>query len=146
MAVNKSKIKGTAFENKVKNILSDHFKLKFRRVPLSGGLEYLKGDIWIIEKYDEWPYCIECKHYKELNFNSLLTAKSNDIWSFWKQAEEAAYIMNKKPLLIFKWDRSKEFVMWNDKTNIDTQMEIKAFGNHVKLAELSNWLPYIKIK
>ena len=107
---NKSKAKGTAFENKVKKILSDHFKLKFERVPLSGALEYLKGDIWVPEKFNEFEYCIECKHYKELNFNNLLTAKSNDIWDFWSQANEEAKVMKKKPLLIFKWDRRKNLL------------------------------------
>ena len=142
---NKSKIKGTTFENKVKKILTDHFEIKFERVPLSGALDYLKGDIWCPTKYTEWEYCIECKHYKELNFNNLLTSKSNDLWSFWQQAIDEAKVMNKKPAVIFKWDRGKEFVMWFDEIEVDSQMHIKAFGHEVKIAELTNWLPKIKL-
>lgn len=145
---NKSKIKGTAYENKIKKILSDYFGFKFERVPYSGALDYLKGDIWTPSNYQEWEYCIECKHYKELNFNSLLTAKSNDIWGFWDETVKEAKIMDKKPLLIFKWDRSKDFAMWHgaDEIEVETQMEIKAFENHVKLAELSLWMQKIKSK
>lgn len=145
MAYNKSKAKGAAFEAKIKDKLSKHFNLQFERVPLSGALEYLKGDIWVPEKFNEFKYTIECKHYKELNFNTLLTAKSNDIWVFWKQAIEEAKVMGKKPLLIFRWDRSKDFVMWADEITVDTQMTIKAFGYHVKIAELDKWLPKITI-
>ena len=146
MAVNKSKVKGSAFEAKIKTILTNHFKVKFERVPLSGALKYLKGDIWTMDKYQEWPYCIECKHYAELDFNSLLTAKSNDIFSFWKQATEEAAHMNKKPLLIFRWDRSKDFIAWNDETILETQLEVNSFGNSFKIGLLDDWLKNCKIK
>jgi len=146
LAINKSKIKGTKFENKIAKLFTEHFGVPFRRTPLSGALEYIKGDVWPPKFMHVWPYVIECKHYKELNFNSLLTAKSNDIWGFWEETLEEAKIMEMKPLLIFKWDRSKDFVMWNDHIEVDTQMFIKAFDYEVKLAELSKWLPQIKLK
>ena len=43
-------------------------------MPLSGSIEYLKGDIWTPH---EWPYCIE--HYKDIQWNNLLTAKTTDL-------------------------------------------------------------------
>ena len=141
----KSKLKGSAFETKVKNILTKQFKIQFERVPHSGALPYLKGDVWAPKNYNDWPYCVECKHYKELNFNTLLTAKSNDIWKFWDQTLEESICMEKKPLLIFRWDRGKDFVMWDDDIEVEDQMNIRAFGYNVKLAELTKWLSQIKL-
>ena len=84
--VNKSKIKGSTYEYKIRDIFSEHFKLKFERVPMSGALPYLKGDLFVPNKLESSKYTIECKHYKEINFNNLLTAKSNDLYKFWQQA------------------------------------------------------------
>ena len=63
---NKSKAKGTAYEQKIANKLSNELKKEFRRVPLSGSIDYLKGDIWGPSDTAWWPYCIEAKHYKDL--------------------------------------------------------------------------------
>jgi len=46
MAHNKSKAKGSAYEQKIATRLSSEFNKEFRRVPLSGAIDYLKGDIW----------------------------------------------------------------------------------------------------
>ena len=140
---NPSKIKGSAYELKIKDILTDYFKEKFERVPLSGSLSYLKGDIWCPTKYTEWPYTIECKHYAELDFNNLLTAKSNDLFSFWRQAEEEAKVMQKKPLVCFRWNRSKDFVIFQEDFDLDNQMHIKAFGFDIKISLLNDFLPKI---
>ena len=85
-----------------------------------------------------------------LNFNSLITAKSNDIWAFWKQAQEECDVMRQnnpkvKPIVIFRWDRSKNFVMWDDDIQVKTQMSITAFGNNVKIALLDDWLKQVKL-
>ena len=70
--VNKSKIKGSAYEAKIKRYLNSHLDIEFERMPLSGALEYLKGDLWTPHDTAAWPYCIECKHYKEIQWNNLL--------------------------------------------------------------------------
>ena len=91
MAYNKSKAKGTAFEAKIVKILNSEFSnIQFERVPLSGAISYLKGDIWTPHDTAVWPWCIEAKHYKEVNWNSLLTAKSADMFTFWEQATREA--------------------------------------------------------
>ena len=46
MAHNKSKAKGSAYEQKIATRLTNEFGVEFRRVPLSGSIDYLKGDIW----------------------------------------------------------------------------------------------------
>ena len=92
---NPSKIKGSAYEAKIRDLLTTELKIEFKRMPLSGSLEYLKGDLWTPFDTAAWPYCIECKHYKEVNWNGLLTAKSSDLYEFWKQCIREAETMRK---------------------------------------------------
>lgn len=141
---NKSKIKGSAYEAKIATLLTKEFSKEFRRVPLSGAIEYLKGDIWTPHDTAWWPYCIECKHYKELEWNNLLTAKSTTILQFWEQAVREAKVMNKKPLLIFRWNRSKDFVAYDDDIEVENYIEVKSFGHKFKISLLSEWLTAIK--
>ena len=79
MAHNKSKAKGSAYEQKIATRLTSEFKVEFRRVPLSGSIDYLKGDIWTPHDTAWWPYAIECKHYKDIEWNNLLTSKTTDM-------------------------------------------------------------------
>ena len=144
--VNKSKIKGSAYEAKIRDYLTKELKLEFKRMPLSGALEYLKGDLWTPHDTAAWPYCIECKHYSEVNWNNVLTAKTSDILNFWRQAIEAADIMKKKPLVIYRWNRSKDYVCWNDNIELKNQIEIKSFGIYFKMGLLDEWIKEINIK
>ena len=79
MAHNKSKAKGSAYEQKIAARLSSEFGKEFRRVPLSGAIDYLKGDIWTPHDTAWWPYAIECKHYKNIEWNNLLTSKTGTV-------------------------------------------------------------------
>lgn len=145
-AANKSKAKGSAFELKIAKLLTQHYKIEFKRVPMSGALAFFKGDIFSPKQFTTFEYVIECKHYKAVNFNSLLTAKSNDMYSWWEQTQRETkqmndyYDTNKDPLLIFRWDRSKDFVVWNNDINIKNQMTIQSFDNEFKIGLLSEWL------
>ena len=56
---NKNKAKGSAYEQKIANRLTNEFKKEFRRVPLSGSIDYLKGDIWTPHDTAWWPYAID---------------------------------------------------------------------------------------
>jgi len=142
--VNKSKIKGSAYEAKIKRYLNSHLNFEFERMPLSGAIEYLKGDLWTPHDTAAWPYCIECKHYKDIQWNNLLTAKTTDLLNFWRQAEREAEVMKKKPLLIFRWNRSKDFVGWSDEIEVDHYVEIKSFGCHFKVTQLDDWIKALK--
>lgn len=141
---NKSKIKGSAYEAKIKRYLNSHFDIEFERMPLSGSIEYLKGDLWTPHDTAAWPYCIECKHYKDIQWNNLLTAKTTDILQFWRQAVREAEVMRKEPLLIFRWNRSKDFVGWSDNVKVDHYIEIKSFGCHFKVTQLDDWVKAVK--
>lgn len=141
----KSKIKGSAYEAKIRDLLNAEFSnIHFERMPLSGSISYLKGDIWTPNDTASWPYCIECKHYKDIQWNNLLTSKTTDLLQFWRQAEREAEVMNKKPLLIFRWNRSKDFVAFSDNLEVEFYIEIKSFGCHYKIALLSDWIKAIK--
>ena len=85
---NKSKIKGSVYEAKITKYLTKELGLEFKRVPLSGAIDYLKGDLWTPHDTAAWPYCIECKHYKHVEWNNLLTAKTTDLLEFWRQTEQ----------------------------------------------------------
>tara|TARA_R100001163_G_C4904246_1_gene91469 strand:- start:8 stop:454 length:447 start_codon:yes stop_codon:yes gene_type:complete len=141
---NKSKIKGSAYEAKIKRYLNSHFDIEFERMPLSGSIEYLKGDLWTPHDTAAWPYCIECKHYKDIQWNNLLTAKTTDMLQFWRQAVREAEVMRKEPLLIFRWNRSKDFVGWSDNVKVDHYIEIKSFGCHFKVTQLDDWVKAVK--
>ena len=144
MAYNKSKAKGSAYEQKIANLLSKEFDVEFRRVPLSGAIDYLKGDIWTPHDTAWWPYAIECKHYKDLQWNNLLTSKTTDILNFWRQTVREAEVMKKKPLLIFRWNRSKNFAAYNDDTEVDDYVEISSFGYKFKISRLDDWIKAVK--
>lgn len=145
MGYNKSKTKGSAYEAKIVGILNKEFKsLQFERVPLSGAISYLKGDIWTPHDTAAFPYTIEAKHYKEINWNNLLTAKSTEMYKFWEQTLREADVMGKKPLLIFRWDRSKDYVAFNDDIEINDYIAVNCFGHSFKIALLSDWLAAVK--
>ena len=137
---NLSKTKGRAFEYIVRDKLSEAFESKFERVPLSGALTYLKGDV-----YPPWmpdfPWCVEAKNHKEVEWNNLLTAKTNSIIEFWNQAEKQANIMKKRPLLVYKWDRSKIHCCWSDNlVVVDKYIEINVLATPFKMALFEDWL------
>lgn len=145
MAYNKSKSKGAAFEAKIRDKLNIEFpNIHFERVPLSGSIAYLKGDLWTPHDTASFPYTIEAKHYAELDWNSLLTAKSNDMFNFWQQTMREAAVMKKEPLLIFRWDRSKDYVAFSDDIVVKSYIEVKAFDCHFKIALLDDWITAIK--
>ena len=55
-----------------------------------------------------------------------------------------AEVMRKKPLLIFRWNRSKDFVGWNDDIVVNHYVEIKSFGCHFKITQLDDWILALK--
>lgn len=144
MAYNKSKAKGNAFEAKIAKRFTAEFGKEFKRVPLSGALEWMKGDIVCIKDTAWFPYCVELKHYKEINWNSLLTAKSADMYSFWEQTVREAEVMEKLPLLVFRWDRSKDYVAYADNIAVDNYLEVSSFGHKFKISLLDDWIEVVK--
>ena len=124
--------KGALGENKVKEFLDSRTPYTFERTPGSGnGL--IKGDLHI-PKFKN-VYCIEVKNYAESPFNDkILTSKTNDFVQWWTKLQKQAGIQ--KPLLIFKYNRSKLFVATNVKpTNVEKYIDIPWLNCYIMLLE-----------
>lgn len=108
--------KGARTETLARDALRKHTKLTWERVPGSGALDpkhQLKGDLYVPGRTN--LYAVEVKGYAEDHINStLLTGKNPQLLEFWKQTTRQGHQVNKKPLLIFKFDRSKLFVAFED--------------------------------
>ena len=109
-----SRQKGARAEAALKKILRDETGLDFQRTPGSGALNEthkLKGDIYIPNEKNK--YCIEVKHYKDDHLTSkVLTNLNPQLLQWWEQAETQAEKVDMEPMLFFKFDRSKWFVMF----------------------------------
>ena len=127
--------KGAEGERQVRDLLKKHTQLGFQRVPMSGALEFLKGDIFLPNMHNN--YCIEVKFYKDSHFNDkILTAlKSNVFIRWWDQTIEQAKKAGAKPALFFKYNRSKIFVAQRDEPeNGLNYMYVSHLGCYVSLA------------
>ena len=138
-----SREKGARAEVAAKGILMKHTNLGWERVPSSGALNpkhKLKGDLYIPEKQN--IYAVEVKHYKEDHISSkMLTDKQPQIVTWWEQAVRQAEQISKKPLLIFKFDRSKFFVAFLEPKPSQVLKYFKYNNTHnFYIAKLEEWL------
>ena len=110
-----SRAKGRTAELKGRDELRKLTGLTWERIPASGALDAkhgLKGDLYIPLKDNR--YCVEVKHYKDDHLTSkLLTGKNPQLIEWWNQTNRQAKQVNKEPLLLFKYDRSKWFVAYD---------------------------------
>lgn len=108
--------KGARAETQVRDKLKELTTLTWERVPSSGALDPkhgLKGDLYVPNEKN--LYVVEVKHYAEDQFTStIFTAKSPILFEWWDQSVRQGKQVSKKPLLIFKHDRSKMFVAFED--------------------------------
>lgn len=142
MSINSNQ-KGVRTEIIIRDILRKHTGLSFERVPSSGALDpkhQLKGDIYLVGVTNK--YCIECKGYEEDHLTSkILTSKSPQLLEFWKQTIRQADQLKRQPLLMFKFDRSKVFVAFQDIPNDNySYIFIKSGDYEFYVALLEDWL------
>lgn len=130
-----SRQKGKRGEELVKNFLEDKTGLSFSYTPGSGS-GALKGDLYL-EKYRN-VFCIEVKNYAESPFNDkILTNKTNDFVQWWTKLQKQSGTM--KPLLIFKYNRSKLFVCTEVKpANVEKYIDIRWLNCYIML--LDEWI------
>jgi Holliday junction resolvase len=134
-----SRAKGARGEYLVRDMLRQATGLKFERVPASGALEYLKGDLYVPNQRNH--YCIEVKNYKDspLTDKIFTQPKTNNIIRWWKKIVIQANGGGQKPLLFFKYDRSKVFVVTAEKPeHTPGYMYIRFLECYIMLAE--DWL------
>jgi len=140
-----SRAKGARGEYLVRDMLREATGLKFERVPASGALEYLKGDLYVPNQRNF--YCIEVKNYKDSPLtDKIFTArKTNNIIKWWRKIVIQAEGGDQKPLLFFKYDRSKVFVVTAEKpTQSDEYLYIGFLDCYILLAE--DWLETEKVE
>jgi len=142
--------KGARGENYFKDLLVKHTGLGWRRTPGSGALDpqhKLKGDLYI----PEYPlrFCVEAKNYADDHLTSeVLTGKNPMLVQWWAQAVRQGHQVDKEPLLLFKFNRSKPFAALP--LHIDMQVEramvilTPEYDFQVALAE--EWLTKTQIK
>ena len=131
--------KGAEGERQVRDLLRKHTELEFQRVPMSGALDFMKGDIFLPNMHNN--YCIEVKFYKDSHFSDkVLTAKKSNVFiQWWNQTIEQAKKAGAKPALFFKYNRYKIFVAQKDKPeNGLDYMYVSFLGCYVSLAQ--DWL------
>jgi Holliday junction resolvase len=135
--------KGARAETVVKEALKKYTGLQWERVPGSGALNekhFLKGDLYVPN--EKCLFCVEVKHYSEDHIDSrILTSKDPQLLQFWKQALRQGGQVSKKPLLIFKFDRSKLFVAFEDMPSGDySYIFINAQDLEFYVALLEDWI------
>ena len=134
-----SRAKGARGEYAVRDLLRQHTGLQFERVPLSGALEYLKGDLYVPNSTNR--FCIEVKNYADSPLtDKIFTAeKTNNLSKWWIKLKTQAKNSKQEPLLFFKYDRSKIFVCTEIlPVNTDKYIFIYWHNCYVLLAE--DWL------
>lgn len=108
--------KGARAETQMRDQLRTLTNLNWERVPSSGALDPkhgLKGDLYIPNEKN--LYAVECKSYADCCIDhSLISGKSPQIIEWLEQAIRQGVQVSKKPLLIFKHDRSKNYCAFLD--------------------------------
>ena len=135
-----SRAKGARGEYLVRDLLREHTNLQFERVPSSGALEYLKGDLYV--PHEKNKYCIEVKNYETSPLtDKIFTApRTNNLIRWWKKVQEQAENGMQEPLLFFKYNRSPIFVVFEKipKETTNKWISIEWLNCFVMLAE--EWL------
>jgi hypothetical protein len=119
-------------------MLREATDLQFERVPNSGALEYLKGDLYVPHKSN--IYCIEVKFYKDspLCDKIFTQEKTNNLARWWRKLLTQAAQGSQEPMLFFKYNRSKVFVCTAVKPEKTKYMYIDWLNCYIMLAE--EWL------
>lgn len=140
-----SRAKGQRGEYLVRDMLREATGEQFERVPASGALEYLKGDLYVPDTGKGKPrrnrFCIEVKNYADspLSDRMFTQEKTNNLINWWRKIVHQAAGGSQEPLLFFKYNRSKVFVVTAlEPENLDKYMHIRWLDCYVLLAE--DWL------
>lgn len=134
-----SRAKGARGEYLVRDMLREATDLQFERVPSSGALEYLKGDLYVPHAKNR--FCIEVKNYENspLSDKIFTAKKTNNLIKWWVKVLQQAAGGNQEPLLFFKYNRSPVFVVTNLQPKVTHEwMYIQFLHCYILLADV--WL------
>ena len=133
-----SRAKGARGEYLVRDLLRDYTNLQFERVPMSGALEYLKGDLYVPNERNH--FCIEVKNYADspLSDKILSQVKTNNLLRWWRKLVTQALAGKQRPLLFFKYNRSKIYVGTVTKPEYTSYIYVSDINCYICIAE--QWL------
>tara|TARA_E500000331_G_scaffold73156_1_gene68093 strand:- start:2873 stop:3316 length:444 start_codon:yes stop_codon:yes gene_type:complete len=139
-----SRAKGARGEYLVRDMLREHTGYQFERVPSSGALEYLKGDLYV--PHEKNRYCIEVKNYESspLSDKIFTATKTNNLIKWWKKLLVQAEGGNQLPMLFFKYNRSPVFIVTQMEPVYPEYMYISILDCYVSIAE--EWLMMEKVE
>ena len=139
-----SRAKGARGEYLVRDMLREHTGHQFERVPSSGALEYLKGDLYVPHAKNK--FCIEVKNYESspLSDKIFTAPKTNNLIKWWKKLLIQAEGGNQLPMLFFKYNRSPVFIVTQIEPAYPEYMYISLLDCYVLLAE--EWLSEEKVE
>ena len=134
--------KGSRFEYIIRDKLIEATGEEWARAP-SSGAGVIKGDLFAPKCM--YYYCFECKSYKDSVIQeNLLTAKSNNFYSWWKQTLDQADEMNKKPALVFKKDRGKPYVALLEPVEELNGLHVKTEWADAHIYLFDEWLKVVE--
>jgi Holliday junction resolvase len=135
-----SRAKGARGEYIVRDLLRLWIGHQFERVPSSGALAYLKGDIYVPHRKN--IFCIEVKNYADspLSDKIFTQEKTNNLMRWWRKLLIQANGGSQEPLLFFKYNRSKIFVVTEREPLNVKYMFISWLNCYIALAE--EWLEH----
>jgi Holliday junction resolvase len=132
-----SRAKGARGEYLVRDMLRNASGLQFERVPTSGALSYLKGDLYVPDERN--LFCIEVKNYEKSPLtDKVFTNKTNYLLQWWEKIVRQAALKTQQPLLFFKYSRSKVFVVTTLKPETARYMYVSWLECYILVAE--EWL------
>ena len=140
-----SRAKGARGEYLVRDLLRESTGLQFERVPSSGALDYLKGDLYVPNAKNR--FCIEVKNYESspLSDKVFTAPRTNNLIKWWKKLIQQAEGGNQEPLLFFKYNRSAVFVVTDVLPEVtDHWMYLEWLGCYILLADV--WLKEEKVE
>lgn len=138
-----SRAKGARGEYLVRDMLRDASGLQFERVPSSGALSYLKGDLYVPDEKN--LFCIEVKNYEKSPLtDKIFTNKTNYLLQWWEKIVKQAELKLQQPLLFFKYSRSKVFVVTTLKPKNTRYTYVSWLDCYIMIAE--EWLDQEKVE
>lgn len=145
-----SRQKGTRGENKAKDLLRSLTGHPWERTPSSGALDKkhgLKGDLYIPNANN--VFCVEVKFYEDCHIDhSLISSANPTLLGWWNQTTREAREVQRLPLLIFMWNRSKLYVATNEEITTYPKPYLVYMGEAeiFNILELEPWIKYEKPK
>jgi hypothetical protein len=159
------KAKGNGYEGKIAKLFSTTFApLQFRRSQSSGAIlggqneKYLEqysfevkrafiGDVVPTNESEvtnpDFNFSVECKFYKDVETLENLITKKTKIIGWMEESNIDAKKLNKQPILIFKFNRTSDYVAITRDQMFPTDVEFLTLTDGTKIALLDDVIKHV---